>query len=80
MGKFDNQLAHWREQHRIAVEDLEAFQSGERKIAEDVGEGWVDTTDRWKERVRNEVVVFAELVQVYEKLNTRGGSSWTPGV
>ena len=62
MGKFDNQLAHWREQHRIAVEDLEAFQSGERKIAEDVGEGWVDTTDRWKERVRNEVVVFAQLV------------------
>ena len=48
MGKFDNQLAHWREQHRIAVEDLEAFQSGERKIAEDVGEGWVDTADRWK--------------------------------
>jgi hypothetical protein len=80
MGKFDNQLAHWREQHRIAVEDLEAFQSGERKIAEDVGEGWVDTTDRWKERVRNEVVVFAQLVQMYEKLNTRTGSSWTPGV
>jgi len=79
-GKFDNQLAHWREQHRIAVEDLEAFQSGERKIAEDVGEGWVDTTDRWKERVRNEVVVFAQLVQMYEKLNTRTGSSWTPGV
>ena len=80
MGKFDNQLAHWREQHRIAVEDLEAFQSGERKIAEDVGEGWVDTTDRWKERVRNEVVVFAQLVQMYEKLNTGTGSSWTPGV
>ena len=35
MGKFDNQLAHWREQHRIAVEDLEALQSGERKMAED---------------------------------------------
>ena len=80
MGKFDNQLAHWREQHRIAVEGLEAFQLGERKIAEDVGEGWVDTTDRWKERVRNEVVVFAQLVQMYEKLNTRTGSSWTPGV
>jgi hypothetical protein len=80
MGKFDNQLAHWREQHRIAVEDLEALQSGEKKIAEDVGEGWVDTTDRWKERVRNEVVVFAQLVQMYEKLNTRTGSSWTPGV
>ena len=80
MGKFDNQLAHWREQHRIAVEDLEAFQLGERKIAEDVGEGWVDTTDPWKERVRNEVVVFAQLVQMYEKLNTGTGSSWTPGV
>jgi hypothetical protein len=80
MGKFDNQLAHWREQHRIVVEDLEAFQSAERKIAEDVGEGWVDTTDPWKERVRNEVVVFAQLVQMYEKLNTRTGSSWTPGV
>ena len=65
MGKFDNQLAHWREQHRIAVEDLEAFQLGERKIAEDVGEGWVDTTDPWKERVRNEVVVFAQLIAVY---------------
>ena len=38
MGKFDNQLAHWREQHRIAVEDLEALQSGERK--------WRKTTAR----------------------------------
>jgi hypothetical protein len=76
MGKFDNQLAHWREQHRIAVEDLEAFQSGERKIAEDVGEGWVDTTDRWKERVRNEVVVFAQLVQMYEKLTAQPTKRW----
>jgi hypothetical protein len=24
MGRFDIQLAHWREQHRIAVEDLKA--------------------------------------------------------
>jgi hypothetical protein len=23
MGKFDQQLAHWRELHRIALEDLE---------------------------------------------------------
>jgi hypothetical protein len=44
-------------------------------MAEDSGEGWVDATDRWTERVRSEVVVFAQLVQVYEKLNTRGGSS-----
>jgi len=76
MGKFDNQLAHWREQHRIAVEDLEAFQSGERKIAEDVGEGWVDTTDRWRDRTRTEVVLFAQLVEVYEKLDARNVSSW----
>jgi hypothetical protein len=48
MDKFDKQLAHWREQHRITVEDLEALQSGERKMAEDNGEGWVDTTDRSK--------------------------------
>jgi|SRR5690348_4315098 hypothetical protein len=75
MGRFDIQLAHWREQHRIAVEDLKALQSGTRKMAEDFGEGWVDATDRWTERVRSEVVVFAQLVQVYEKLNTRGGSS-----
>ena len=74
-GKFDNQLAHWREQHRIAVEDLEALQSGERKMAEDNGEGWVDATERWTGRVRTEVVVFAQLVEVYEKLNTRTGSS-----
>jgi hypothetical protein len=75
MGKFDKQLAHWRELHRIAVEDLEAIQSGERKLAEDNGKGWVDTTDRWTDRVRTEVVVFAQLVEVYEKLNTRTGSS-----
>jgi hypothetical protein len=75
MGKFDNQLAHWREQHRIAVEDLEALQSGEKKMAEDNGEGWVDTTDRWTDRLRTEVVVFARLTEVYQKLNTRTGSS-----
>jgi hypothetical protein len=46
MGKFDNQLAHWREQHRIALEDLEALLSGERKMAEDNGDGWIDVTDR----------------------------------
>jgi len=80
MGKFDKQLAHWREQYRVAVEDLQDLDSGKKKMAEDTGQGWVDTTDRWKERVRNEVVVFAQLVQMYEKLNTRTGSSWTPGV
>jgi len=57
MGKFDNQLAHWREQHRVAVEDLGDLQAGKRKIAEDTGEGWVDITDRWMEKLRNEVVV-----------------------
>ena len=67
MGKFDKQLAHWREQYRVAVEDLQDLDSGKKKkMAEDTGQGWVDTTDRWKERVRNEVVVFAQLVQVYE--------------
>ena len=71
MGKFDNQLAHWREQHRLAVEDLEAFQSGEKKIAEDNGGGWIDTTDRWTDRVRTEVALFSQLVEVYEKLNAR---------
>ena len=75
MGKFDNQLAHWREQHRIAAEDLEALQAGERKMAEDNGEGWVDTTERWTDRVRTEVVLFAQLIEVYEKLNERNGSS-----
>jgi hypothetical protein len=75
MGKFDNQLAHWREQHRIAVEDLEALQSGEKKMAEDNGEVWVDTTDRWTDRLRTEVVLFSQLVGVYEKLNIRTGSS-----
>ena len=71
MGKFDNQLAHWREQHRSAVQDLEDLQSGKRKIAEDTGKGWLDTTDRWTDKLRNEVVVFAQLVEVYEKLNVR---------
>jgi hypothetical protein len=75
MGKFDSQLAHWREQHRIAAEDLEALQAGERKMAEDNGEGWVDTTERWTDRVRTEVVLFAQLIEVYEKLNERNGSS-----
>ena len=75
MGKFDKQVAHWREQHCIAADDLEAIQSGERKMAEDNGEGWVDATERWTDRVQTEVVVFAQLVEVYEKLNTRTGSS-----
>jgi hypothetical protein len=75
MGKFDKQLAHWREQHHIAVEDFEALQLGERKMAEDNGDGWVDTTDRWTDRVRNEVILFAQLIEVYEKLNARDGSS-----
>jgi hypothetical protein len=39
MGTFDKQLAHWREQHRIAAEELEDLQSGKRKMAEDTGEG-----------------------------------------
>jgi hypothetical protein len=39
MGKFDKQLAHWREQQRLAVEDLEDLQSGKKKMAEDTGEG-----------------------------------------
>jgi hypothetical protein len=75
MGTFDKQLAHWREQHRIAAEELEDLQSGKRKMAEDTGEGWVDTTDRWTDRIRNEVIVFAQLIEVYEKLNARNGSS-----
>jgi hypothetical protein len=37
MGKFDQQLTHWRDQHRIAVEDLQDLQAGKRKIAEDTG-------------------------------------------
>ena len=75
MGKFDKQLAHWREQYRLAVEDLEDLQSSRKKVAEDTGEGWVDATDHWAERVRNEVAVFAQLIEVYEKLNARNGSS-----
>ena len=75
MAKFDKQLAHWREQHRLAVEDLEDLQSGRKKMAEDTGAGWIDAIDRWTGRVRNEVVVFAQLIAVYEKLNARNGSS-----
>jgi hypothetical protein len=75
MAKFDKQLAHWREQHRLAVEDLEDLQSGRKKMAEDTGAGWIDATDRWTSRVRKEVVVFAQLIAVYEKLNARNGSS-----
>ena len=74
MGKFDQQLAHWRELHRIALEDLEELHSGKRKIAEDTGEGWVDVTDSWIEKLRNEVVVFAQLVELYEKFDARNAS------
>jgi len=31
MGKFDKQLAHWREQYRGAVEDLQDLDSGRRR-------------------------------------------------
>jgi hypothetical protein len=75
MGKFDKQLAHWREQHLLAVEDLEDLQSGKKKMAEDIGEGWIDATDHWTGRVRSEVVVFAQLIAFYEKLNARNGLS-----
>ena len=74
MGKFDQQLTHWRELHRIALEDLEELHSGKRKIAEDTGEGWVDVTDRWIEKLRTEVVVFAQLVELYEKFDARNAS------
>lgn len=74
MGKFDQQLTHWRELHRIALEHLEELQAGKRKIAEDTGEGWVDVTDRWLEKLRNEVVVFAQLVELYEKFDARNAS------
>jgi DNA phosphorothioation-dependent restriction protein DptG len=73
MGKFDKQLAHWRELHRVAVEDLEDLQSGRKRLAEDTGEGWVNATDPWIDRVRNESVVFAQIIAVYEKLNARNG-------
>jgi|RhiMetdeSRZDD1v2_1073273.scaffolds.fasta_scaffold74546_10 hypothetical protein len=76
MGKFDKQLAHWREQYRVAVEDLQDLDSGKKKMAEDTGQGWVDTTDRWRDRIRTEVVLFAQLVEVYEKLDARNVSSW----
>jgi hypothetical protein len=39
------------------------------------GQGWVDATDRWTDRIRNEVVVFAQLVEVYERLNAENSSS-----
>ena len=44
-------------------------------MAEDSGEGWVDATDRWTDRVRTEVVLFAQLIEVYEKLNERLGQA-----
>ena len=44
-------------------------------MAEDNGEGWVDTTERWTDRVRTEVVLFAQLIEVYEKLNERLGQA-----
>ena len=75
MGNFDKQLMQWREQHRLAVEDLEDLQSGRKKMAEDRGEGWVDATDVWTDRVRSEVGVFAQLISFYEKLNARNGST-----
>ena len=73
MGKFDEQLAYWREQHCVTVEYLEDLQSGKRKMAEDTGQGWIDTTDQWTDKLRNEVVALTQLIEVYEKL-----SDWTP--
>ena len=43
-------------------------------MAEDNGEGWLDASDRWIDRVRTEVVLFSQLVEVYEKLNARNAS------
>ena len=48
--------------------------SSEKKMAEDNGEGWLDASDRWIDRVRTEVVLFSQLVEVYEKLNARNAS------
>jgi len=42
------------EQYRVAVEDLQDLDSGKKKMAEDTGQGWVDTTDRWRDRIRTE--------------------------
>jgi len=77
MGTFDQQLTHWRDLHRTAIEDLEDLQSGKRKIAEDTGEGWVNVTERWIEKLRTEVGVFAQLIAVYEKL-AAGNASRNP--
>jgi hypothetical protein len=38
MGKFDNQLAHWREQHRVAVEDLEDSSQARRRWRKTMGQ------------------------------------------
>jgi hypothetical protein len=88
MGKFDQQLTHWRELHRIALEDLEELHSGKRKIAEDTGEGWVDVTDHWIEKLRTEVVVFAPASRIvrevrrkrFEPQPTRAGGLGSQGL
>jgi hypothetical protein len=73
MGKFDKELAYWREQHRVAVEELKDLEAGNKKMAEDTGQGWTDTSDRWKDKLRDVVIALTQLIDVYEKLG-----DWTP--
>jgi hypothetical protein len=71
MGKDDKELqdwlAHWRELLRVAEDDLEALISGQRQMGENRGDGWVDMTAKWTERLRSEVAAIGNLIAAYEK-------------
>jgi hypothetical protein len=55
------EIAYWRERLRVTIEDLEDLESGKRKMAENKGEGWVDTTPHWIEKAKSDVAGLEEL-------------------
>jgi len=73
MGQFDRELEHWRERLRIAKVDLEDLTSGKRRMAEDQGQGWMDTTEWWTKKLQSEVAGLQQLIEAYEKLNKEDG-------
>ena len=79
MGESDKELEHWlehwRELLRIAEEDLDALASGLWQMGENRGDGWVDMTAKWTERLRREVAAIENLIAAYERAEFTGCST-----
>ena len=69
MGKFDKEIAHWRERRDITLTDIKDFESGKREMGENDGYGWNDTTDDWIATLKIDVVQVDRLIEAYEALN-----------